>query len=159
MYLGPLYFPTTIDMISPLQNIAFSRINVMDCLMCRWERFDLLTLVHVVDLNWSPDSSCGCDPSEPKLTMGTRVLMMVHPNIYAWTWVMSLTKRSGQALANVGNPGSHIGPGLMPSNMYVWNSLCVMKRLQNYGPWMTLILPLLFNLLVYDDVVNMSQIQ
>jgi hypothetical protein len=48
----------------------------MDCLMCRWERFDLLTLAHILDLNKSPDSRYGYDPSDPYLTLGTRVLMM-----------------------------------------------------------------------------------
>jgi hypothetical protein len=52
----------------------------MGCLMYRCQRLDL-TLVHIVeDLNWSPDfPAADMARARHKHTLGTRVLMMVHP--------------------------------------------------------------------------------
>lgn len=84
--------------------------------------------------------------------------MMVHP-ILCLDLGDVPGQRSEQAFANAGNPGSHIGPGLMPKQPACINYLCVLKQIHDYGSWMAAIWPLLLSLRVGDNVGDMSQIQ
>lgn len=118
---------------SPLQNAAFSRINVMDCPIYLWAALICSTLLHMVDLNWSRIPFTGYDPGDLYMTPKYVRSHDTSSNPDCFDLVEVPSQRSGDGLANVGNPRSvywtwlnahaaHIywavhAPGMDPSNL------------------------------------------